>query len=94
LDRRRAVAAVAGDVPDGRAFPSVPSIEQEFDRAGLKLSIQHTPKFNCYRANWQPARAEQDDDRDRTGTVIGACAREAAVYALAQLRGAEQTVLA
>jgi hypothetical protein len=79
-------------LPDGRAFPSLPAIEQEFARAGLSLSIQHTPKFNCYRASWTPSRAAQD--ASRAGTVIGACQREAAVYALAQLRNAEQPAIA
>src|SRR5205823_6282254 len=59
---------------DGRAFPSVQSVQDEFARAGLELSISANPKFHCYRASWG------------AGTVVGACEREAAVYALAQLR--------
>jgi hypothetical protein len=79
-------------LPDGRAFPSIPAIEQEFARAGLSFSIQHTPKFNCFRASWKPNDSAQD--ASRAGTVIGACQREAAVYALAQLRNAEQPAIA
>jgi hypothetical protein len=75
-------------LPDGRLFPSVRAVENEFARAGLELSIQHTPKFNCYRATWRTPDA--DENQNRSGTVIGACQREAAVYALAQLRQAEQ----
>ena len=61
-------------LPDGRLFPSVSAVQREFARAGLELRINHTPAFSCYRATWT------------NGTVIGACEREAAVYALAQMR--------
>ncbi|HEY1684002.1 MAG TPA: hypothetical protein VGG19_04515 [Tepidisphaeraceae bacterium] len=64
---------------DGRKFPSVEAIKRQFEEAGLQLSIKHHAKFNCYRAGWIGAGAQP-------GTVIGACEREAAVYALAQLR--------
>src|SRR2546423_9962231 len=66
-------------LPDGRLFPSVSAVQREFARAGLELRINHTPAFSCYRATWS------------NGTVIGACEREAAVYALAQMRGANAT---
>ena len=76
-------------LPDGRAFPSVSAIQQEFARAGLELSIKHNLMFNCYRATWAPA-GEQIDEKhaadESHGTVIGTCQREAAVYALAQHR--------
>lgn len=78
-------------LPDGRAYPSVLAVQQEFARAGLELSIKHNPVFGCYRATWAPAgefhTSGQTDARH--GTVIGDCAREAAVYALAQLREAQ-----
>ena len=77
---------------DGRAFPSVAAVQREFARAGLTLSIKHTPKFNCYRSAWAPVGEIMTESRDadaRHGTVIGACEREAAVYALAQLREAQ-----
>jgi hypothetical protein len=77
---------------DGRRFPSVLAIQREFARAGLELSIKHNLVFNCYRAAWSTAGDPLDDSHaadDRHGTVIGACQREAAVYALAQLRQAQ-----
>jgi len=79
-------------LPDGRLFPSVRAVKAEFARAGMELSIKHTPKFNCYRSAWAPAGQIMTESRDadtRHGTVIGACEREAAVYALAQLREAQ-----
>jgi len=91
--------ADAGDeletLPDGRAFPSVIAVQREFARAGLELAIKHNIIFSCYRATWAPVaepiasdRAAADDD-ERHGTIIGACEREAAVYALAQLRASQ-----
>ena len=76
-------------LPDGRTFPTLPAVQREFQRAGLRLEIKHNPKFSCYRATWSPADESPDPARqadDRHGTVVGACEREAAVYALAQLR--------
>jgi hypothetical protein len=67
---------------DGRKFPSVEAIKRQFDEAGLKLTIKHNVMFNCYHAAWVPAQGSDA----RPGTVVGACEREAAVYALAQLR--------
>src|SRR5258708_1885672 len=75
-------------LPDGRAFPSVLAVQREFARNGLELSIKHNLVFGCFRATWAPAGETgligQTDECH--GTVIGACEREAAVYALAQLR--------
>jgi len=76
-------------LPDGRRFPTLLAVQREFQRAGLQLEIKHNPKFSCYRATWSPADESPDPARqadDRHGTVVGACEREAAVYALAQLR--------
>ena len=78
-------------LPDGRSFPSVLAVQQIFARAGLELRIKHNLMFSCYRATWAPIGEPLDDDHiadERHGTVIGACEREAAVYALAQLREA------
>jgi len=91
--------AEASDVerlPDGRPFPSVLAVQREFARAGLELSIKHNLMFGCYRATWAPAGEPLDPSHtadDRHGTVIGTCDREAAVYALAQLRQAQERVL-
>ena len=79
-------------LPDGRSFPSLIAIQREFARAGLELAIKHNLMFNCYRATWAPA-GEPLDEKHATdevhGTVIGKCQREAAVYALSQLRDAQ-----
>ena len=79
-------------LPDGRRFPSVLAVQREFAAAGLELSIKHNLMFNCYRATWAPAGEPLDPAHaadESHGTVIGACEREAAVYALAQLRAVE-----
>jgi hypothetical protein len=76
-------------LPDGRTFPSVLAIQHDFARAGLELAIKHNLMFSCYRATWGPIGEPLDPAHAadaRHGTVIGACDREAAVYALAQLR--------
>jgi hypothetical protein len=79
-------------LPDGRQFPSVLGVQREFAQAGLELSIKQNLMFSCYRATWAPVGELLDDSHatdERHGTVIGACEREAAVYALAQLRSAQ-----
>ena len=77
-------------LPDGRRFPSVLAVQREFARVGMDLQIKQNLMFGCYRASWAPAgepiQAGQTDASH--GTVIGDCEREAAVYALAQLREA------
>ena len=82
----------ADHLPDGRAFPSVLAAQRDFARAGLELSIKQNLMFNCYRATWAPVGEPLDERHaadDGHGTVVGACPREAAVYALAQLRAAQ-----
>lgn len=77
---------------DGRKFPSVVAVQQAFARAGLELAIKHNMMFNCYRATWGPAGEPLDPGHaadEQHGTVVGACQREAAVYALAQLRASQ-----
>jgi hypothetical protein len=77
-------------LPDGRRFPTVLAVQQEFSRAGIELRIKHNLMFSCYRATWGPIGEPLDDTRadERHGTVVGSCEREASVYALAQLRSA------
>jgi hypothetical protein len=79
-------------LPDGRRCPSVLAVHQDFARAGLELSIKHNLIFNCYRATWAPIGEPLDESRSadaRHGTVVGACEKEAAIYALAQLKEAQ-----
>jgi hypothetical protein len=79
-------------LPDGRPYPSVLSVQREFSRAGLELSIKHNLIFNCYRATWAPIGEPLDPSHsadERHGTVVGTCQREAGVYALAQLKAAQ-----
>ena len=78
-------------LPDGRPFPSVLAVHREFAKHGLELAIKHNLVFGCYRASWAPhGEAHTIGHTDEShGTVIGACEREAAVYALAQLRVAQ-----
>jgi hypothetical protein len=76
-------------LPDGRKYPSVLAVQNDFAQAGLLLSIKHNLMFSCYRATWAPMGEELDPDATADhnhGTVVAACEREAAVYALAQLR--------
>jgi len=74
-------------LPDGRLYPSVAAVQREFAEAGFAFAVRHTPEFHCHRATWAPIDANAEGDH-LTGTVIGTCAREAAVYALAQFRAA------
>jgi hypothetical protein len=74
---------------DGRWYPTLVAIQREFAAAALQLSIKHNLMFSCYRATWAPLGERLDVDHvadERHGTVVGSCEREAAVYALAQLR--------
>jgi hypothetical protein len=80
-------------LPDGRSYPSIFSIKREFSAAGLELSIKHNLIFNCYRATWAPVGEginPSHEADERHGTVVGSCEREAAVYALAQLKAASR----
>jgi hypothetical protein len=79
-------------LPDGRKCPTLIAIQRDFSRAGLELAIKHNLMFDCYRATWAPAGEPLDPSHtadDKHGTVVGACEKEAAVYALAQLRAAQ-----
>lgn len=74
---------------EGKVFPTVLAIQQEFVQAGLDLQIKHNLIFKCFRATWgragEPLNESHLADADH-GTVVGSCQREAAVFALAQLR--------
>jgi hypothetical protein len=72
-------------LPNGLRFPTVSAVKRLFTEAGLELSITPHLMFGCYRAEWT-ANDALSPAEDLTGTVIGSCDREAAVYALAKLR--------
>ena len=65
---------------DGRLYPSVPKIQEIFAAAGFELAIRYVQLFDCFRAVWT------DRSGAAAGAVVGSDEREAAVYALAQLR--------
>lgn len=65
---------------DGRMYPSIGRVEQEFAAAGFELSVRHVQLFDCYRAQWL------DGAGHGAGAVVGHTDLEAAVYALSQLR--------
>jgi hypothetical protein len=67
---------------DGRVYPTVARVQQEFAMAGFEFTITRVPKFNCFRAQWR----EAGDTADATQAVVSQSEAEAAVYALAQLR--------
>ena len=67
-------------LPDGRWYPSVLKIQGIFALAGFELAIRYVQLFDCYRAVWT------DRSGAAAGAVVGSDEREAAVYALAQLR--------
>jgi hypothetical protein len=85
-------AAETECLPDGRRFPSVLEVQRAFAAVGLQLAIEHNAKYNCYRATWSAAGKQSISPsaaKERQGTVVGACQREAAVYALAQILAAQ-----
>ena len=67
-------------LPDGRWYPSLLKIQGIFALAGFELAIRYVQLFDCYRAVWT------DRSGAAAGAVVGSDEREAAVYALAQLR--------
>ena len=67
---------------DGRLYPSVLKVQAAFAAQGFELAIRYVQLFDCYRAVWT------DSNGAACGAVVGADEREAAVYALAQLRRA------
>jgi hypothetical protein len=67
-------------LPDGRLYPSVLRVQQLFASQGYELAIRYVQLFECYRASWT------DRQGSPAGAVVGTDEREAAVFALAQLR--------
>lgn len=71
---------------DGRAFPAVGRIADEFRAAGFELTLRFVQLFDCYRAEWR------DSSGSAAGAVVGHSEAEAAVYALSQMRRQLATV--
>src|SRR5262249_25591549 len=67
-------------LPDGRLYPSMLRVQELFAAQGCELAIRCLQLFECYRAWWT------DKSGSPMGAVVGADEREAAVFALAQLR--------
>jgi len=67
--------------PDGRPFPGVQRVQDEFARAGYTLTLRYVDLFDCHRAEWRDAGGA-------AGAVVGQTEEEAAVYALGRLRRA------
>lgn len=65
---------------DGRLYPRLGRIINEFADAGFELTLRRMDTFNCFRAEWRAA------DGTAAGGVVGGAEAEAAVYALAQMR--------
>lgn len=65
---------------DGRAYPGIELVRQQFRAAGFDLTLRHVQLFDCYRAEWR------DGAGAAAGAVVGRSEAEAAVYALSQLR--------
>lgn len=72
---------------DGRAYPSVARVRQEFAAAGVEFKVERIDQYSCCRASWRDAAGSAD-----SGAVVGYTEAEAAVYALAQLRRTMATV--
>ena len=66
---------------DGRAYPSVSRVRQEFAAAGFDFRVDRIDQYSCFRASWRDAAGGAD-----AGAVVGYTEAEAAVYSLAQLR--------
>ena len=64
--------------PEGSAIAG--GVQLIFAAAGYELAIRYVQLFDCYRAVWT------DRSGAAAGAVVGSDEREAAVYALAQLR--------
>ena len=72
-------------LPSGLRYPTLAAVTRVFEDAGLELSIKPHLMFGCCRAEWK-AVDENSVFAELTGTVVGSCEAEAAVYALANLR--------
>jgi hypothetical protein len=72
-------------LPSGLRYPTVAAVKRVFEDAGLELSIKPHLMFGCCRAEWKALDGDAPAS-ELSGTVVGSCEAEAAVYALANLR--------
>lgn len=64
---------------DGRLYPTVARVAQDFQREGFDFAVNHVQPFDCFRAQWNGVSGDN-------GAVVGKTREEAAVYALARFR--------
>lgn len=65
---------------EGRQYPGVGRVQNEFAGQGFTLSIRRVELFDCFRAEWRTQGGHA------SGAVVAQSESEAAVYALAQMR--------
>ncbi|MCH9058053.1 MAG: hypothetical protein IIB55_05430 [Planctomycetes bacterium] len=65
---------------DGRPYPSVDRVRDEFRAAGFDLELRRPQLFDCVQAQWREKNGSE------AGSVIATSEAEAAVYALSQFR--------
>jgi hypothetical protein len=73
-------SAACEHTADGRAMPTIDTVQREFEAAGFAFRLTHVQLFDCVRAEWTSRGGTM------AGAVVGQNGPEAAVYALAQLR--------
>lgn len=65
---------------DGRPYPSVDRVREEFKAAGFELELRRPQLFDCVQAQWR------EKNGSAAGSVISKSEAEAAVFALSQFR--------
>lgn len=73
-------SAGCGHHTDGRGYPKIDRVREEFACAGFDFKLRRVELFKCYRAEWADASGEV------RGAVVSQSDVEAAVFALAQFR--------
>ncbi|MGE3107404.1 MAG: hypothetical protein AB7G11_00870 [Phycisphaerales bacterium] len=73
-------SAGCGHHTDGRGYPKIDRVRDEFAAAGYTFSIRRVDLFKCFRAEWVGS------DGQIKGAVVSHNDTDAAVYALARFR--------
>ncbi len=73
-------SAGCGHHVDGRGYPKIERVREEFAGAGFEFSLRRVDLFKCFRAEWLDAGGQV------RGAVVSHSDEEAAVFALAQFR--------